>query len=134
MVQFRNILGIGSLPLGPKTTPFEGKQPGSEHETGINITLFREMFTRVSPAGISFSSTEQSIAEAFSKYGKVVQVEIIMNKTLNRPKGLAYVTFYQEDEAQRALAEMNGELVDGRVVFVDNVRPIGHSTRKRRKD
>uniref|UniRef100_A0A2P2JBT7 Uncharacterized protein MANES_11G164200 n=1 Tax=Rhizophora mucronata TaxID=61149 RepID=A0A2P2JBT7_RHIMU len=72
--------------------------------------------------GISFSSTEKTIAEAFSKYGEVSEVKLIMNKALNRPKGFGYVTFANEDEAQKALIDMNGKPLDGRIVFVDTAR------------
>ncbi|ESR37425.1 hypothetical protein CICLE_v10029617mg [Citrus x clementina] len=48
---------------------------------------------------------------------------IIMDKGKNRSKGYGYVTFSTEEEAQKALADMNGKLLDGRVIFVDNVRP-----------
>ncbi|XP_021647034.2 small RNA-binding protein 11, chloroplastic isoform X1 [Hevea brasiliensis] len=76
-------------------------------------------------AGISFSTTEKSLAEAFSKFGQVVESEIIRDKASNKSKGYGYVTFATEDEAKKAFMEMNGKLVDGRPVFVDNAWPRG---------
>ncbi|KAJ9188646.1 hypothetical protein P3X46_000021 [Hevea brasiliensis] len=75
--------------------------------------------------GISFSTTEKSLAEAFSKFGQVVESEIIRDKASNKSKGYGYVTFATEDEAKKAFMEMNGKLVDGRPVFVDNAWPRG---------
>ncbi|XP_042954873.1 small RNA-binding protein 11, chloroplastic-like isoform X2 [Carya illinoinensis] len=73
--------------------------------------------------GISFSTTEERLVEAFSKFGQVIEGKVIMDKVRNRSKGYGYVTFAKEDEAQKALMDMNGKSLDGRVLFVDNVRP-----------
>ncbi|EEF38570.1 small RNA-binding protein 11, chloroplastic [Ricinus communis] len=83
--------------------------------------------SRLFVKGISFSSTTESLTEAFSKFGEIVEVNIIKDKAMDRPKGYAYVTFATENEAKKALTEMNGKVIDGRPVFVDNVssRSIG---------
>ncbi|KAH9659800.1 RRM domain-containing protein [Citrus sinensis] len=72
---------------------------------------------------VSFSTTKEMLADAFSQFGQVTEATIIMDKGKNRSKGYGYVTFSTEEEAQKALADMNGKLLDGRVIFVDNVRP-----------
>ncbi|XP_021647040.2 small RNA-binding protein 11, chloroplastic isoform X3 [Hevea brasiliensis] len=54
-----------------------------------------------------------------------VKAEIIRDKASNKSKGYGYVTFATEDEAKKAFMEMNGKLVDGRPVFVDNAWPRG---------
>ncbi|RVW86693.1 Small RNA-binding protein 11, chloroplastic [Vitis vinifera] len=59
--------------------------------------------------GISFSTTEKTLAEAFSQFGEVVEAKIIMDKRKLRPKGFAYVTFTREDEAEKALTENEWE-------------------------
>ncbi|CAN6560113.1 unnamed protein product [Malus baccata var. baccata] len=69
--------------------------------------------------GISFATTEKSLTEAFSPFGKVVHVHISRNATTNKSKGFGYVTFEREEEAQNALTNMNGKMVDQRVIFVD---------------
>ncbi|XP_062172507.1 small RNA-binding protein 11, chloroplastic-like isoform X2 [Alnus glutinosa] len=83
------------------------------------LIFFRGIASKLFVKGISFSTTEETLAEAFSKFGEVIEVR-------NRSKGFGYVTFAKEDEAQKALMDMNGKLLDGRVVFVDNARPIRH--------
>ncbi|KAB2615123.1 cold-inducible RNA-binding protein-like [Pyrus ussuriensis x Pyrus communis] len=52
---------------------------------------------------------ELVLTEAFSPFGKVVQVKRIW----------IYVTFEREEEAQNALTNRNGKMVDQRVIFVD---------------
>ncbi|XP_010417900.1 PREDICTED: cold-inducible RNA-binding protein-like isoform X3 [Camelina sativa] len=72
--------------------------------------------------GVSFSSTEETLAQAFSQYGQVLRVDIMMDKFKRRPKGIAYVTFSSTEEAEKALLELNGRLVDGRVVILDTAK------------
>uniref|UniRef100_A0A1J3G3J9 Cold-inducible RNA-binding protein n=1 Tax=Noccaea caerulescens TaxID=107243 RepID=A0A1J3G3J9_NOCCA len=72
--------------------------------------------------GISFSSTEETLTEAFSQYGQVLGVDVIMDKFRCRPKGFAYVKFSSQEEADKALLELNGQLVDRRVVILDTTK------------
>lgn len=81
---------------------------------GLASTLFVK--------GIAFVTTEDRLAEAFSKFGQVEEAKIIMDRVKNRSKGYGYVTFAVEEDAQKALIDMNGKLLDGRVVFVDMAR------------
>ncbi|XP_024016078.1 small RNA-binding protein 11, chloroplastic [Eutrema salsugineum] len=77
--------------------------------------------------GISFSSTEETLTQAFSQYGQVLRVDVIMDKVRCRPKGFAYVTFFSKEEAAKALLELNGQLVDGRVVILDTTKAVKHN-------
>ncbi|KAG2331886.1 hypothetical protein Bca52824_003066 [Brassica carinata] len=80
--------------------------------------------------GISFSSTEETLTQAFSQYGRVLGVDVLMDEVRCRPKGFAYVTFSSKEEAAKALLELNGQLVDGRVVILDTTR----ATKQNRPD
>lgn len=40
-----------------------------------------------------------------------------------RSKGFGFVTFASQDEAENAMAEMNGKALNGRVIFVDYAKP-----------
>ncbi|KAL0338667.1 UNVERIFIED_CONTAM: Small RNA-binding protein 11, chloroplastic [Sesamum angustifolium] len=74
-------------------------------------------------AGLSFYTTEQGLSEAFSQYGQVVEAKIVMDRVSDRSKGFGFVTYASEDEAEKAIAEMNGKPLNGRVVFVDYAKP-----------
>ncbi|VVB01671.1 unnamed protein product [Arabis nemorensis] len=77
--------------------------------------------------GISFSSTEETLTQAFSQFGRVVGVNVIVDKVRCRPKGFAYVTFSSNEEATKALLELKGQLVDGRVVTLDTAKAVKHN-------
>ncbi|KAL3581019.1 hypothetical protein D5086_018854 [Populus alba] len=62
-------------------------------------------------AGLSFSSTEKKIVEAFSEFGEVIEAKIVMDKARKRPKGYGFVTFAKKDAAEKACEGMNGKVI-----------------------
>ncbi|XP_062167789.1 small RNA-binding protein 11, chloroplastic-like [Alnus glutinosa] len=80
---------------------------------------FRRRFYILVVSGLSSYTTEQRLSEAFSQYGQVVEAKIAMDRVSDRSKGFGFVTFASEDEAEKAIAEMNGKALNGRVIFVD---------------
>ncbi|GAY65270.1 hypothetical protein CUMW_239860 [Citrus unshiu] len=48
---------------------------------------------------VSFSTTKEMLADAFSQFGQLNEATIIMDKGKNRSKGYGYVTFSREEEA-----------------------------------
>ncbi|KAA8516769.1 hypothetical protein F0562_017033 [Nyssa sinensis] len=83
----------------------------------------RGIASKLFVGGLSFYTTEQGLSEAFSQYGQVVEANIVMDRVSDRSKGFGFVTFASEDEAQKAMAEMNGKALHGRVIFVDYAKP-----------
>ncbi|KAL4611719.1 hypothetical protein ACB092_08G145600 [Castanea dentata] len=73
------------------------------------LFFFRGFSSKLFVKDISFSTTEETLAEAFSKFGEVTEAKIIRDKVRNRSKGYGYVSFAKEDEAKRALTDMNGK-------------------------
>ncbi|XP_030957020.1 small RNA-binding protein 11, chloroplastic-like isoform X2 [Quercus lobata] len=74
------------------------------------LFFFRGFSSKLFVKDISFSTTEETLAEAFSKFGEVTEAKIIRDKVRNRSKGYGYVSFAKEDEAKRALTDMNGKM------------------------
>ncbi|KAH0467945.1 hypothetical protein IEQ34_002978 [Dendrobium chrysotoxum] len=88
------------------------------------ILPFQHVFSRgiaskLFVGGLSFYTSEDTLTEAFSKFGQVVEAKIVMDRVSDRPKGFGFVTFASEDDAQNALERMNGKVLNGRVIFVD---------------
>jgi hypothetical protein len=69
--------------------------------------------------GLSWDTNDDGLREAFAKFGSVSEAKVIMNPQTGRSKGFGFVTFATSDEAQRAMAEMNGQELDGRTIKVD---------------
>lgn len=74
--------------------------------------------------GLSFKTTEQGLADAFAKAGKVISAVIIMDRMTHRSKGFGFVEMENDDEADAAIAMYNDQELDGRKVVVNEARPL----------
>ncbi|XP_016298160.1 cold inducible RNA binding protein b isoform X3 [Sinocyclocheilus anshuiensis] len=75
--------------------------------------------------GLSYDTTEQSLEEAFSKYGSIAKVDVIRDRETDRSRGFGFVTFENPEDAKDAMAAMNGKSVDGRMIRVDEAGKSG---------
>lgn len=74
--------------------------------------------------GISYDTTEEGLAEAFSKAGKVESATIITDKMSGRSRGFGFVEMSTEDDAKAAMEMWDGKELDGRTLKVNEARPL----------
>lgn len=74
--------------------------------------------------GVPYSSTDQSLKDAFSKAGNVTSATIIMDKMTGRSKGFGFVEMETDAEAQAAIDMFNGKDFEGRTLTVNEARPM----------
>jgi cold-inducible RNA-binding protein len=72
---------------------------------------------------LSFSTTEEALQNEFSAHGQVEEVAVIMDRDTGRPRGFAFVTMNNDDEARAAIEALNGLELDGRTITVNEARP-----------
>ncbi|MGD0744786.1 MAG: RNA-binding protein [Verrucomicrobiota bacterium] len=66
------------------------------------------MSTKLFVGNLSFNTTENDLQEAFAAHGTVVEANLMMDRTSGRSRGFAFVTMSTPEEAQKAIAAMNG--------------------------
>lgn len=71
---------------------------------------------------LSYSSTEDSLREEFQKHGTVDEVTIVVDRFTGRSRGFAFVNMPNSEEANAAIAAINGKEVDGRTLNVNEAR------------
>ena len=81
------------------------------------------MSTKLFVGNLSFNVTENDLQDAFAAHGTVVETNLMMDRTTGRPRGFAFVTMSTPEEAQKAIAAMNGTALDGRNLTVNTARP-----------
>ena len=81
------------------------------------------MSTKLSVGNIAFTTTEEQLRDAFSAHGVVVELNLMMDRDTGRPRGFGFVTMGSAEEAQAAIAGLNGRSVDGRELTVNLARP-----------
>ena len=79
---------------------------------------------------LPFSIDEADLRESFEAYGTVDSVKIITDKFTGRSKGFGFVEMSNDEEAQKAIDELNGATVEGRTIVVNKSEPKPEGERK----
>src|SRR5262252_7871820 len=79
----------------------------------------RKIYVGNLPYGVSDSDLQQM----FEAHGTVQSAQVIMDRETGRSKGFGFVEMGTDQEAQAAIAAMNGKEVDGRNLTVNEARP-----------
>ncbi|KAL2914485.1 hypothetical protein HK105_206052 [Polyrhizophydium stewartii] len=81
--------------------------------------------TRLFVGNLSWGTDNQSLGTAFSQFGEVVDAVVLRDRETDRSRGFGFVTFSTAEQANEAVARMDGQAIDGRNVRVNlaNDRP-----------
>ena len=74
-------------------------------------------------AKLNFDTRESGLEDAFSQYGEVESVKIIMDKFTGRSKGFGFVEMPNDEEALSAISGLNDSDIDGRTIVVKKSEP-----------
>ena len=72
---------------------------------------------------LSSQTSEDDLRQAFEGFGQVESANIIKDRYSGESRGFGFVEMPSKDEAQKAIEEMNGKDLMGRVVNVNEARP-----------
>jgi RNA recognition motif-containing protein len=72
---------------------------------------------------LSWNLTDQDLSNLFTPFGEVASAKIVNDKFTQRSKGFGFVEMPNDNEAQAAIAQLNGSEVDGRNLVVNESRP-----------
>jgi RNA recognition motif-containing protein len=79
--------------------------------------------TNIYVGNLSFRATEEDIRSAFSQFGQVTSVNIVMDQDTGRSRGFAFVEMADANEASSAIEGLNEQEIVGRRVIVNEARP-----------
>jgi RNA recognition motif-containing protein len=72
---------------------------------------------------LSYRVTEDELRSAFNVYGQVTSVKIVMDRYSGQSKGFGFVEMPIQAEAEKAIKQLNGSLLNGRNIQVSLARP-----------
>jgi|SRR3989440_10822215 len=81
------------------------------------------MNSKLFVGNLSFNVTENDLQDAFAAHGTVVETNLMMDRATGRPRGFAFITMSSAEEAQKAIAALNGAALDGRDLTVNEAKP-----------
>lgn len=81
------------------------------------------MATNLFVGSLSWNVTDDQLKEFFSSAGSVVSAKVITDRDSGRSKGFGFVEMSSDEEAKKAIDELNGKELDGRAINVSEARP-----------
>ena len=68
---------------------------------------------------LSWNTDDHGLREAFAPHGEIVEATVITDRDTGRSRGFGFVTFEEEEAADKAIAALNETELDGRTIKVD---------------
>lgn len=81
------------------------------------------MAAKLFVGSLAWGTTDESLGEFFAQAGTVVSAKVITDRDSGRSKGFGFVEMSTDEEAAKAVAELNGKDLDGRAINVNEARP-----------
>ena len=72
---------------------------------------------------LSYGTTGSALQQLFEPFGVVQSAQVIMDRETGRSKGFGFVEMGSDQEAQAAIAALNGQDVGGRALTVNEAKP-----------
>uniref|UniRef100_A0A8C3LBG0 Polyadenylate-binding protein n=1 Tax=Chrysolophus pictus TaxID=9089 RepID=A0A8C3LBG0_CHRPC len=89
----------------------------SRKEREAELGAKAKEFTNVYIKNFGDDMDDERLKELFSKYGKTLSVKVMTDPT-GKSKGFGFVSFEKHEDANKAVEEMNGKDINGKMVFV----------------
>src|SRR5436190_15384642 len=81
------------------------------------------MGSKLYVGNLSYNTTSSELEQLFSQHGTVQSAEVISDRDSGRSKGFGFVQMGSDEEAQAAIAALNGQEQDGRTLTVNEAKP-----------
>jgi RNA recognition motif-containing protein len=74
---------------------------------------------------LPYSFNNNDLEQLFTPYGAVSSAQVITDRDSGRSRGFGFVEMDNDDEARKAIEELDGKDADGRALTVNEARPRG---------
>jgi RNA recognition motif-containing protein len=68
---------------------------------------------------LSWGTNDEALRDAFAAHGEISEAVVISDRDTGRSRGFGFVTFEDDEAADKAVAALNGTELDGRTIRVD---------------
>jgi cold-inducible RNA-binding protein len=77
------------------------------------------MGTKAFVGGLAWATTSESLRAAFAPHGTITEAKVVDDRDTGKSRGFGFVTFTDADSCQKAIQAMNGAMLDGRALRVN---------------
>ena len=81
------------------------------------------MGKRLYVGNLSYQTDSSELEQMFSAHGSVQSAEVVSDRMTGRSKGFGFVEMGTDEEAQKAIAALNGQQSNGRALTVNEAKP-----------
>ena len=81
------------------------------------------MGKRLYVGNLNYTTTSSELEQMFQQFGTVRTAEVITDRATGRSKGFGFVEMDTDEQAEAAIAKLNGYQVEGRALTVNEARP-----------
>jgi RNA recognition motif-containing protein len=79
----------------------------------------RDMGNRLYVGNLSYQCSNDELRDAFAAFGEVADVHVVTDRESGQSRGFGFVTMGTPDEAQKAMTGLDGSMLDGRALRVN---------------
>jgi len=79
--------------------------------------------TNIFVGNLAYQTTESELEAAFAAYGAVEKTSVVRDRDTGQPRGFAFVEMTNDGEAEKAIAALNGTVLGGRALNINEARP-----------
>jgi len=80
------------------------------------------MAVKLFVGGLSFSTSNERLREAFAACGAVESASVVTDRDTGRSRGFGFVEMATPEEAEQAISKLNGTSLDGRTIQVEKAK------------
>ena len=74
-------------------------------------------------ANLDYQITDQDLRQLFSEYGEVSTIKVITDYNTGQSRGFAFVEMPNDEEAQKAISNINGRELNNRAISAQVAKP-----------
>ena len=94
----------------------------STEPISLLASMWEHIALRLYVGSLSYQTTEQELADLFGQVGQVVSATVITDRDSGRSKGFGFVEMSNDDEARKAIDQLNGTVLGNRQIVVNEAR------------
>ncbi|MCQ2388112.1 MAG: RNA-binding protein [Kiritimatiellae bacterium] len=79
---------------------------------------------------LAYATTDEGLKAAFAAYGEVTSARVVTDRMTGRSKGFGFVEMPNAEQANAAIAALNGQDLDGRPIRVNESQPKPREERR----
>jgi cold-inducible RNA-binding protein len=99
-----------------------GKNVFPPNAMSLLASMWEHRALRLYVGSLSYQTTEEELADLFGQVGQVVSATVITDRDSGRSKGFGFVEMSNDDEARKAIEQLNGTTLGSRQIIVNEAR------------